>query len=143
MSTTAKLNRPNAGSWKNVLRNLSVRLYLESCKTIADFDYIDFLEFSENQRLSKNQCEAHWNEALDQLMISHHNCLQKRAVFFFFLKKQWRNKAHSNDADVFWSKVRRKRGLDKGTLDVQAAVDAHWNKRVRKEYERETDNISG
>ncbi|KAG0019474.1 hypothetical protein BGZ81_009695 [Podila clonocystis] len=136
----AKANRPKAGSWKNFLGNSSARPYLESCKTIADFDYIDFLEFSESQRLTKDQCEAQWNEALDQLMVSNHNGLQKQAVF---LKKQWKYKAHSDDADVFWSKVKRKRGLDKGTLDVQAAVDAHWNKRVREEYERETDDISG
>ncbi|KAG0277318.1 hypothetical protein BGZ95_006129, partial [Linnemannia exigua] len=55
----------------------------------------------------------------------------------------WKNKTHSDDADVFWSKVKRKRGLDKGTLEAQAVVDSVWNKRVREEIEREMINIAG
>ncbi|KAI8361539.1 hypothetical protein B0O80DRAFT_437850 [Mortierella sp. GBAus27b] len=59
-----------------------------------------------------------------------------------FLKKQWDNRAHVDEADLFWSKVKRKRGLDKGTLSVQEAVDTFWNKRIRKEYEQDTDTFS-
>ncbi|KAF8924827.1 hypothetical protein BGZ47_003678, partial [Haplosporangium gracile] len=69
-----------------------------------------------------------------------HNGLQKKAIS---LKKQWKNKTHSDDGDVFWSKVKRKRGLDKGTLEVQAVVDSLWNKRVREEFELEMNNITG
>jgi hypothetical protein len=73
-------------------------------------------------------------------MVNDHNGLRKKAVF---LKKQWKNKVHADEADVFWLKVKRKRGLDKGILDIQAAVDTFWNKCVRKEYEREMDNNPG
>ncbi|KAG9062283.1 hypothetical protein KI688_006615 [Linnemannia hyalina] len=139
MATEEKAKRSTAGSWKSFLGNLSARCYLESCGTIADFSYIDFLKFSESQRLTKDQCEAQWNEAIDRLMSSSHKGLQKKAIS---LKKQWKNKTHSDDADVFWSKVKRKRGLDKGTLEVQAVVDSLWNKRVREEFEREMSNIA-
>jgi hypothetical protein len=73
-------------------------------------------------------------------MGSSHEGLQKKATV---LKKQLGNEAHSDDAAIFWSKVKRKRGLDKGTLEVQAAVDSLWNKRVREEIEQETNNING
>ncbi|KAG0041368.1 hypothetical protein BGZ83_001893, partial [Gryganskiella cystojenkinii] len=119
--------------------NLPARLYLESCKTIADFDYIGFLEFSENQRLSEDQCEGQWTETLRRLLASEHVGLQRKAAD---LKKQWKKKTHTDDADVFWAKVKRKRQLDKGTLQVQAAVDSLWNKRIREEYEQEADDIS-
>ncbi|KAF9111828.1 hypothetical protein BGW39_004237 [Mortierella sp. 14UC] len=72
-------------------------------------------------------------------MSSSHKGLQKKAIS---LKKQWKNKTHLDDADVFWSKVKRKRGLDKGTLEVQAVVDSLWNKRVREEFEREMNSIA-
>ncbi|KAF9543731.1 hypothetical protein EC957_000510 [Mortierella hygrophila] len=128
-----------ATSWRSYLGNLSARSYLESCKMITDFVYIDFLKFSESQRLTKNQCETQWSEAIRKLMASGHTGLQKKARS---LEKQWKNKAHSDDSDVFWSEVKRKRGLDIGTLEVQAAVDTLWNKRVRKEVEQEINNIA-
>ncbi|KAF9576566.1 hypothetical protein BGW38_008132, partial [Lunasporangiospora selenospora] len=137
--TGVKTSRPNAGSWRSFLGNLPAHCYFESCSTIADFDYMDFLRFSESQRLTKDQCEAQWDEALGHLSVSDHSGLRKQAIF---LKKQWRNKAHESEADIFWSKIKRKRGLDKGTLDVQSAVDSFWNKRNRDEYERETDKLS-
>ncbi|KAF9349229.1 hypothetical protein BGX34_001914 [Mortierella sp. NVP85] len=137
--TRSKTNRPKAGSWKKFLRDLPVPSYFESCKTIADFNYIGFLRFSESGPITKDQCELQWNEALDQLMLSDHNGLQKKAIS---LKKQWKNKVHVDEADVFWSKVKRKRRLDRGTLGVQEAVDAYWNKRIRNEYEQGIDDIS-
>ncbi|KAG0344532.1 hypothetical protein BGZ54_005839, partial [Gamsiella multidivaricata] len=91
------------------------------------------------QRLTKDQCEVQWSDSLDKLRMSKHKGLRNRAEF---LKTQWTNKAHADDADVFWSKVKRKRGLDKGTLDVQATVDTFWSKRVQEEYEQEMDNVS-
>jgi len=73
-------------------------------------------------------------------MLSDHKGLRQKAIS---LKKQWENKVHVDEAGVFWSKVKRKRGLDKGTLGLQKTVDAYWNKRIRKEYEQGIDDFSG
>ncbi|KAG0216839.1 hypothetical protein BGX31_000451 [Mortierella sp. GBA43] len=144
-STRAKAGATKAGSWRNFLGDLPARSYFEGCKTIAEIDYIGFLRFSERQRLTKDQglirdqCESQWTEAISRLFDNSHSGIQKHAMF---LKKQWDNRAHVDEADLFWSKVKRKRGLDKGTLSVQEAVDTFWNKRIRKEYEQDTDTFS-
>jgi hypothetical protein len=140
MAQGDKVKRSTAGSWKIFLKGLSARSYLESCTTIAEFNYIDFLKFSESKRLTKDQCEAQWDEVIERLSSCSHQGLERKALS---LKKQWKNKAHSDDADVFWSKVKRKRGLDKRTLEVQAVVDSLWNKRVQEEVEQEMNNIAG
>jgi hypothetical protein len=61
--TTA--NWPKTGPWKSFLGNLSARPYFGNCKTMAEFDYIVFLNFSESQRFTKDQFEGQWSEAPD------------------------------------------------------------------------------
>lgn len=117
--------------WKTLLGDIQARSYFESCQSIGDFDYLGFLRFSESQQLTKDQCETQWNEALDQFILSTHKGLQAKGAV---LKKRWQKKDHVSNAGVFWSAVKRKRELDKGTLEVQTAVDEYWNKRIRKEY---------
>ncbi|KAF9576195.1 hypothetical protein EC968_010318 [Mortierella alpina] len=89
-------------------------------RQLGDFDYLDFLRFSESQQLTKDQCETQWNEALDRLMLSTHKELQATGAV---LKKRWQEKDHMSNAGVFWSAVKRKRELNKGTLEVQTVVE--------------------
>ncbi|OAQ28745.1 hypothetical protein K457DRAFT_32821 [Linnemannia elongata AG-77] len=130
----AKARGSTQGSWRAILGDLAAHAYLESCKSFADFNYINFLYFTESQRLTKDQCEVQWNDALEKLMTSSHEGLRRKAIS---LKKRLKSKDHTEAAGVFWAKVKRKRKLDKGTLEVQSTYDEYWNKRILSEMKRD------
>ncbi|KAF9106648.1 hypothetical protein BGX27_009074, partial [Mortierella sp. AM989] len=137
MSSGIKKKKSKAESWKNMLGDMPAGPYFESCNSITEFDYLGFLQFSECKTMTKDYWETQWTESLDQLMKNDHVGLQRKGVS---LKKLWRSKGQKGSADVFWSKVNRKRRLDKGTLNVQTTVDEYWNTHIRKEYEQEIED---
>jgi len=119
--------------WREAITRLisvdsCVLAYMSNCIRLTDIDYGAFLQYAdkvEKENCTLQRCQSIWHLGITQLAQSTHSGLQRRART---LLQKWSRKEYASRERTFDLYLKRKRGLDAGSLEALAASDNYWNK---------------